>query len=331
MNLQHLQYIIEIDNCGSISKAAQNLFVSQPYLSKILREVESDYHISIFTRGKNGIILTESGRLFINMAKDLLDQAARFQKTFEDNRDSYRLRVVSGTFSHSIDAFIRMVNSLPDTSLRFMYKETGNANVINDVYTQRADIGVILLSDKLAQSTFELLQARRIEYHKLFENDSWLLTRAGHPLLGKTSPIALDDIYQYNLVVYPQHMDPEIHAAESSMLSDEPVNLFDLNRFRQIITVQSRSALHNIITMTDYIGVGTSPILDQESLYNLASIPLPPELAAKENRNNGYAMYYLHLKDRELPKAARVFITFLENYYGQKSNYGKSYSSADFF
>ena len=42
MNLQHLEYLIEIENCGSISKAARRLFVTQPYLSRILKEVESD-------------------------------------------------------------------------------------------------------------------------------------------------------------------------------------------------------------------------------------------------------------------------------------------------
>ena len=49
MNLQHLEYLIEIENCGSISKAARRLFVTQPYLSRILKEVESEYGITVFT------------------------------------------------------------------------------------------------------------------------------------------------------------------------------------------------------------------------------------------------------------------------------------------
>ena len=40
MNLQHLRYAVEIANFGSISRAAQALYVSQPYLSKIIRELE---------------------------------------------------------------------------------------------------------------------------------------------------------------------------------------------------------------------------------------------------------------------------------------------------
>ena len=37
MNLQNMEYLIEISNCGSISAAAKRLFVTQPYLSKVLR------------------------------------------------------------------------------------------------------------------------------------------------------------------------------------------------------------------------------------------------------------------------------------------------------
>lgn len=40
MNLQNMEYLIEISNCGSISAAAKRLFVTQPYLSKVLRETE---------------------------------------------------------------------------------------------------------------------------------------------------------------------------------------------------------------------------------------------------------------------------------------------------
>lgn len=196
MNLQHLQYIIEIDNCGSISKAAQNLYVSQPYLSKILRETEEEYHLSIFTRGKNGIALTESGRLFISMAKDLLNNAANFEKAFEDRRDSFRLRVVSSASSHSMDAFIRMVNALPDTVLRFSYRETVSSEVINAVYTREADIGVIMLGSTAASETIELMEARRISYHKLFEHGTWLLMGEGHPLTEKREPITMEDLYR---------------------------------------------------------------------------------------------------------------------------------------
>ena len=100
MNLQHLEYLIEIENCGSISKAARRLFVTQPYLSRILKEVESEYGITVFTREKTGITPTDSGRLFLDMARDLLDDAGNFQRIFRERADHYRLRVSACTCSH---------------------------------------------------------------------------------------------------------------------------------------------------------------------------------------------------------------------------------------
>ena len=117
MNLQHLEYLIEIENCGSISKAARRLFVTQPYLSRILKEVESEYGITVFTREKTGITPTDSGRLFLDMARDLLDDAGNFQRIFRERADHYRLRVSACTCSHPNDAFIRMVKSIPDIPL----------------------------------------------------------------------------------------------------------------------------------------------------------------------------------------------------------------------
>ena len=50
MNLQNMEYLIEISNCGSISAAAKHLFVTQPYLSKVLRETEKEYGLTSSTR-----------------------------------------------------------------------------------------------------------------------------------------------------------------------------------------------------------------------------------------------------------------------------------------
>lgn len=86
MNLQNMEYLIEISNCGSISAAAKHLFVTQPYLSKVLRETEKEYGLTIFTRGKNGIIPTESGRLFLDMSRDLIEHAKHLRPPLRNIR-----------------------------------------------------------------------------------------------------------------------------------------------------------------------------------------------------------------------------------------------------
>ena len=58
MTLLQMSYILEVDRCGSINRAAQNLFVSQSALSSAIAEVERELGITIFHRSNRGIALT---------------------------------------------------------------------------------------------------------------------------------------------------------------------------------------------------------------------------------------------------------------------------------
>lgn len=320
MNLQHLQYITEIENCGSITKAADKLYVSQPYLSKILRETEEEFQITIFVRGKNGIQLTESGRLFIDMAKDLLDSAGKFHKTFEERRDSYRLRISSCSSSHSMDAFLRMMQNIPDVDLRFSYKEGNNQSAINDIYTNSADIGVIMITRSNQKLARDLLQVRRIACKPIFDMGSYLVVRKGHPLLSVRRPLTLEDIYNYNFVLYPSEQETSPRAIEN-IYGDVPLNLINWNRIHQIIYVHSRSALHGVLTRTDYVSLGGSPMLESEKNFHIASIPFPftPKQAAE--MGNGNVLCCIYLKDRELSPAAKLYEQALFQYYGKKDTH----------
>ena len=55
MNLTDLHYVVEIDKSGSISKAAKELYVAQPNLSKAIKHLEREFGISIFERSSKGV------------------------------------------------------------------------------------------------------------------------------------------------------------------------------------------------------------------------------------------------------------------------------------
>lgn len=64
MNLLHLKYICEVAKCGSISKAAHNLYMNQPRLSKIIRDLENDMNLKIFERTSQGVTPTKKRSAF---------------------------------------------------------------------------------------------------------------------------------------------------------------------------------------------------------------------------------------------------------------------------
>ena len=71
MNFLHLKYLIEVEKYESISKAAQHLYINQPRLSKIIKEIEEEANIKIFERHNKGVVPTTKGRNFYHRLKKL--------------------------------------------------------------------------------------------------------------------------------------------------------------------------------------------------------------------------------------------------------------------
>ena len=65
MNIAHLKYVVEIANTNSISKAAENLYMNQPNLSRAIKSLEEEIGIEIFIRSSKGIRITPEGEEFI--------------------------------------------------------------------------------------------------------------------------------------------------------------------------------------------------------------------------------------------------------------------------
>lgn len=83
MNILHLKYAVEIARVGSLSQAAQNLFLAQPNLSRSIKELESDIGIKIFERSVKGMKITPDGEEFIGYAKEILNHIDHVDKIYK--------------------------------------------------------------------------------------------------------------------------------------------------------------------------------------------------------------------------------------------------------
>ena len=93
MTLQQMQYILEIDRCGSMNKAAQNLFVSQSALSSAVHEIERDLGITVFRRSNRGITLTEDGQELIAQISPIVEQSRRLSSYYQRRNDTDRVHL----------------------------------------------------------------------------------------------------------------------------------------------------------------------------------------------------------------------------------------------
>ena len=72
MNFKQLEYFVKIVECGSITKASQALYTSQPNLTKSIASLEEEYNIILFDRKTKGVSLTQNGRKFLYYANSIL-------------------------------------------------------------------------------------------------------------------------------------------------------------------------------------------------------------------------------------------------------------------
>lgn len=82
MKLSHLRYIIEVAKTGSITRAAQNLYIGQPNLSKVIKDMEADLGFTVFTRSSKGVVPTQRGAELIHRANEILEKTDSFEEDY---------------------------------------------------------------------------------------------------------------------------------------------------------------------------------------------------------------------------------------------------------
>lgn len=78
MTLLQLKYFIQVCRCGNMTRAAQQLHISQPSLSEAIRNLEEEFAMPLLKRGSRGVSPTPNGEVFLREAQKLADAEAAF-------------------------------------------------------------------------------------------------------------------------------------------------------------------------------------------------------------------------------------------------------------
>lgn len=250
MTLQQVRYVLEISRYGSISKAAQELYLTQPYLSNILKDLENELQITIFARTRKGVMLTEEGKEFLQYAKPLLDQEARILKLYENHttKPTFRFAVSTQRYPFVIKAFQRFYETLSLEQFQIHLRESSMDYVIRDVSENRSDLGIIFLSATTESFIRKYISVRGLEFHEIVAIRPRIFFRKTHPL-AKLREISLEELQSYPFASF-ESSNTSIDFSEETLLLDAAVE----NRRIYII---DRGTMINILTHTDAFSIGT--------------------------------------------------------------------------
>ena len=141
MNVLHLKYAVEVAKTRSISRAAENLFMGQPNLSRAIKELETKLGINIFERTRGGLVITPEGERFLERAEKIVMQVEELESMYEGEGSAYCLSVcaVEGIcVDNIVEGWLAGGNGQP-----FISKLGSNEAVISAVLGRGVNIGII--------------------------------------------------------------------------------------------------------------------------------------------------------------------------------------------
>ena len=297
MTLQQVRYILEISRYSSISKAAQELYLTQPYLSSMLKELENELHITIFNRTRKGVKLTEEGKNFIQIAKPLLEQEKRIYELYSQKQRElpFHFCVSLQHYSFAVEAFYQFFKKCSPQEFDVHIRECCMEQVICDVFEQRSEIGIIFISDSTDTFIRKYLNSRDLEFNEIANLTPYAFFRKKHPMAAR-NVISLEEMYDFPFASYESLDNVSIDFSEEALFPN-------LTMIKRRFYVTDRATMINTLSHTNAFSIG-SGILS----YGFAG----PELTSRPLITNKDTMHIGWIQSANSP-ISKSGLAFLDN------------------
>ena len=178
MDYRTLRYIITVAEEGSISKAAQKLYLSQPSLSHCILKQERQLGITLFDRARQPLQLTYAGERYIEAARKILDFREQLEKEMEDIANTKKGRVVVGvTGTHSAYLLPRVIprfrSRWPDVDVVLVEETLSQLEAL--LVAGRAEIAILMMP----------VQNEHLTCSHLYDEEILLCLPEGHPAIER--------------------------------------------------------------------------------------------------------------------------------------------------
>lgn len=264
ITLQQLHYFIEVTAEGSITGAAELLYVAQPTMSAAMKDLESRVGRTLLARSARGVTLTDEGTEFLGYARQVVEQMSLLEQRYLGQPPSRRLLGVSAQhYSFVVEAFIRMVKSGGAAQYEFSLRETRTWDIIEDVRTLRSEVGVLYRNDFNRKVIDKLLRDSGLVFHPLFAAVPHIFISRKNALASRDL-VTLDDLADLPRLTFDQGANNSFYFAEEILST--------LSSKREI-RVSDRATIFNLMIGLDGYTISTGIISDDLD-PEIVAIPL---------------------------------------------------------
>ena len=268
MTLQQLKYVTTIANIGSISEAAKRLFVSQPSLTKAIKELEKEMGITIFDRTNKGITVSKEGERFLGYARQVLEQAALLEEQYKSQSGGKKQFSVSTQhYSFAVNAFVELLKGADIDQYDVSLRETQTYEIIDDVAHMKSEIGLLYYNDFNRPVLEKLIHTNELTFTELFTAHPHIFIGKNHPLANK-DVVSMDELEEYPYISFEQGDHNSFYFSEE---------IFSTVVRPKHIRVRDRDSLFSLLLGLDGYTVSSGVIDEEVNGENIISVPLAEE------------------------------------------------------
>ncbi|MEQ2883119.1 LysR family transcriptional regulator [Veillonella nakazawae] len=303
MTLQQLKYVTTIANIGSISEAAKRLFVSQPSLTKAIKELEKEMGITIFDRTNKGITVSKEGERFLGYARQVLEQAALLEEQYKSQSGGKKQFSVSTQhYSFAVNAFVELLKGADIDQYDVSLRETQTYEIIDDVAHMKSEIGLLFYNDFNRPVLEKLIHTNELTFTELFTAHPHIFIGKNHPLANK-DVVSMDELENYPYISFEQGDHNSFYFSEE---------IFSTVVRPKHIRVRDRASLFSLLLGLDGYTVSSGVIDEEVNGENIISVPLAEE----------GLMHIGYITNNKMHRSrlGQEYIQALEQYVG---NYGR--------
>lgn len=268
MTLQQLRYVVMVAETGTITEAANKLYISQPSLTNAIHELEKEMNLVIFHRTNKGISLSKEGDDFLGYARQVLEQASILEDRYKGNKGGKKQFCVSTQhYSFAVNAFVDLIKQYGQEEYDFSLRETQTYEIIEDVAKMRSEIGLLFLNDFNETVLRKLLKSYDLEFHPLFTARPHVFISSRHPL-AKKEVITNKELEEYPYLSFEQGEHNSFYFSEE---------IFSASERKKNIRVRDRATLFNLLIGLNGYTVCSGVIDKKLNGKNIIAVPLADE------------------------------------------------------
>lgn len=306
MNLEQLEYIIEVAKQGTISKAAEKLHVSHSAISQSLSSLESELELIIFKRSRSGAELTEDGQKILKLAYDVVNKIKEIKEL------GHNLSMMKGSLKITASS-IFFTTLLPEVlysfkqsfpNVKIIISEDDINNIEKLVKTNEIDIGLTYIRTKSLERIDPSLT-----YHVLYKTKFKICVSKNSPL-AHYKKLTPRDVVQYPLAL--RNEQPGENYWERLLSNFGKPNIF--------LYSNNNDVIKNVIMNNLAIGIYTEFWTRQEPLIQSGEIiAIPFEL----NTDSTLSLISLQSKNKHISIIENEFLKYLKDRFDNFSSVQK--------